>query len=74
MHPALEGGLVGVAIAIVLYGLEYYLLKKQASERAVRQHKKEVEFDSSEKARLHSSGRMCLVVPLFFAAMYWLIF
>lgn len=73
MHPALEGGLVGVAIAIVLYGLEYYLLKKQAGERAVRQHKTVVELDSSEKARLISSGRMCLVVPLFFAAMYWLI-
>jgi hypothetical protein len=32
-----------------------------------------VEFDSTEKARLHSVGRMCAVVPLFFAVMYWLV-
>jgi hypothetical protein len=73
LHPAIEGALVGVVVALALYGLEYYLLKKQAAERAVRQHKKVVELDSTEKARLYSSGRMCLVVPLFFAAMNWMI-
>jgi hypothetical protein len=73
LHPAVEGLIVGLVIALVLYGLEYYLLKKAAGERAVRQHRKDAEFDSTEKARLHSVGRMCLVVPLFFAAMYWMI-
>ena len=74
LHPAIEGALVGLAIAIVLYVLEYYLLKKQARERAIRQHKPNmVEFDSTEKARLHSVGRMCAVVPVFFAVMYWLV-
>jgi len=74
LHPAVEGAIVGLGIAIVLYVLEYYLLKKQAKERAVRQHKPNiVEFDSTEKARLHSVGRMCAVVPVFFAAMYWLL-
>ena len=33
LHPAVEGAIIGVIIAIVLYGLEYYLLKKQAKER-----------------------------------------
>jgi len=74
LHPAIEGALVGVVIAIVLYGLEYYLLRKQAAERAVRQHKTGAEFDSTEKARLHSVGRMCLFVPAFFALMYWMLF
>lgn len=74
MNPALEGGLIGLGVAIILYGLEYYLLKKQAGERAVRQHRTGAVFDETEKARLHSVGRMCAVVPFFFAAMYWLIF
>ena len=74
LHPGLQGLIVGFAIALALYGLEYYLLKKQAKERAVRQHKPNmVEFDSTEKARLHSVGRMCAVVPVFFAVMYWLL-
>jgi hypothetical protein len=74
LHPALEGLIVGVIVAMALYGLEHYLLKKQARERAIRQHRpNKVEFDSTEKARLHSVGRMCFGVPLFFAAMYWLI-
>ena len=74
LHPALEGAIVGVAIAVVLYFLEYYLLKKQAKERAIRQHKPNVvEFDSTEKARLHSVRNMCAFVPVFFALMYWLV-
>jgi hypothetical protein len=75
MHPALEGAIVGVVIAIILYSLEYYLLKKQAKERAIRQHKPNiVEFDSTEKARLYAVRNMCFLVPPFFAAMYWMIF
>ena len=74
MHPALEGALVGLGIAIVLYVLEYVLLKKQAKERAIRQHKPNlVEFDSTEKARLNTVRNMCFVVPAFFAGMYWLV-
>jgi hypothetical protein len=32
-----------------------------------------VEFDSTEKASLRAARNMCLVVPLFFAGMYWLV-
>jgi len=75
LHPAIEGAIVGAIIAIVLYGLEYYLLKKQAKERAIRKHRpNEVELDSTERARLTSVRNMCAFVPVFFAAMYWLIF
>jgi hypothetical protein len=74
LHPAVEGAIVGIIIAIALYGLEFYLLKKQAKERAIRQHKPNVvEFDSTEKARLTSVRNMCAFVPVFFAAMYWLV-
>jgi hypothetical protein len=74
LHPAVEGAIVGVVIAIVLYGLEFYLLKKQAKARAIRWAKPNVvEFDSTEKARLNSVRKMCAFVPVFFAAMYWLI-
>jgi hypothetical protein len=75
LHPAVEGAIIGVIVAIVLYALEFYLLKKQAKERAIRQHKPNiVEFDSTEKARLTSVRNMCAFVPVFFAAMYWMIF
>jgi len=75
LHPAIEGAIVGVVIAIVLYGLEFYLLKKQAKERAIRNHKPNiVELDSTEKARLTSVRNMCVFVPVFFAAMYWMLF
>lgn len=74
LHPAVEGAIVGAIIALVLFGLEFYLLKKQAKERAIRQHKPDrVEFDSTEKARLTSVRNMCAFVPVFFAVMYWLV-
>jgi len=74
LHPAVEGAIVGVVIAIVLYGLEFYLLKKQAKERAIRQAKPNVvELNPTEKARLNSVRNMCAFVPVFFAAMYWMI-
>jgi hypothetical protein len=74
LHPAVEGAIIGVVIAIVLYTLELYLLKKQAKERAIRQHKPNmVVLDETEKARLHSVRNMCAFVPVFFAVMYWMI-
>jgi hypothetical protein len=74
LHPAVQGAIIGAIIALVLYGLEFYLLKKQAKERAIRHHKPNVvEFDSTEKARLTSVRNMCAFVPVFFAAMYWMI-
>ena len=74
LHPAIEGAIVGTVIAIVLYGLEFYLLKKNAKERAIRQHKPGTSvLDSTEKARLNSVRNMCAFVPVFFAAMYWMI-
>jgi len=74
LHPAVEGAIVGAVIALVLFALEFYLLKKQARERAIRQHKpNQVEFDSTEKARLTSVRNMCAFVPVFFAVMYWLV-
>lgn len=74
LHPALEGAIVGTIIAFVLFALEFYLLKKQAKQRAIRQHKPNVvEFDSTEKARLTSVRNMCAFVPVFFAVMYWLV-
>jgi hypothetical protein len=74
LHPAAEGAIIGVVIAIVLYTLELYLLKKQAKERAIRQHKPNiVVLDETEKARLISVRNMCAFVPVFFAVMYWMI-
>src|SRR4051794_33881671 len=73
LHPAVEGAIIGVIIAIVLYLLELYLLKKQAKERAIRQHKPNVVvLDETEKARLTSGRIWGASSPLFFALMYWM--
>jgi hypothetical protein len=74
LHPAIRGALIGVVVALALYFIERMLLKKQAKERAIRQHKPNmVVFDSTEIARLTSVRNMCFFVPAFFAVMNWMI-
>ena len=73
MHPALEGLIVGFALAAVLVGAEYLLLRRESVERAQR-FKKKVEFDDTQRRRLRSLMRFCVVIPVGFAAAFWLMF
>ena len=72
MHPALEGLLVGFAIAGVLLGAEYLLQRKSARERS-EQFKTKFELDDSQRRRLSSLARFCVFIPPGFAVAFWLL-
>jgi hypothetical protein len=73
MHPALEGLLVGLALAAVLLGAEYLVLRRAAAEHAER-FKTKIVFDDMQSRRIKSLARFCLFIPPAFAAAFWLIF
>ena len=72
MPPALTGALVGLAIGVLLYIFEYVVLTKQSKERAVKLHRKP-EFDQTERNRLSTVLRFNFILPLLFAAGFWLV-
>jgi hypothetical protein len=73
MHPALEGLLVGAALAALLVGAEFYLQRKIAVERA-QQLKRAAELDADQRKRISSIARFCVFMPPAFALFFWLIF
>ena len=68
----LEGGLIGLGLAVLLVGAEYLLIKKAARERAVRLHRK-VEVDPGEHNRMRAISRFALALPFAFAAAWWMV-
>ena len=73
MHELLRGGLIGLAIAAGMFGFDYYMIRRGAAERAEKQHKKVAEFDATDRKRIRSLGRFCLVLPFVFAFAFWVI-
>jgi hypothetical protein len=73
MHAALEGLLVGAALAALLVGAEYYLQRKEAVERAQRL-KRAVELDQDQRRRISTILRFAIFIPPAFAAAWWLMF
>ena len=71
MNGAITGGLIGVAIAVVLYFFEYSALNKAASERAKKKALPRAELEPFERARLRSLGSFCLFLPFLCAAIGW---
>lgn len=72
MHPALQGALVGLGIGLLLVAFEYFALNRQVNERAEKYNRK-AEFDITERRRMHTIFRFALVLPLGFAAAFWLV-
>jgi hypothetical protein len=72
MHPAVEGALVGVGIALFLIVAEYFLLRQAVNERADR-FKRKAEFDVTERRRMTSMTRFALVLPFAFALGFWML-
>ena len=72
MHPAVEGFIIGLALAVVLVGAEYMLQRKAARERA-EQFKTKMQMDDTQRRRINSLMRFCLFVPPAFAVAYWLV-
>ena len=73
MHAALEGLLIGGALAAILLGAEYYMQRKEAIERAQRL-KRAVELDQDQRRRIATMARFALFIPPAFAAAWWLMF
>jgi hypothetical protein len=72
MHPAVEGFIVGLGLAVLLVGAEYLLQRKAARERS-EQFKVKLELDDTQRRRINSLMRFCLFVPPAFAVAYWLV-
>jgi len=72
MHPAVEGFIVGLGLAVLLGGAEYLLQRKAARERS-EQFKVKLELDETQRRRINSLMRFCLFVPPAFAVAYWLV-
>ena len=70
MHPAMQGFLVGLAIALFLIVFEYFTVKKAVEERAALKHQKP-QFDPSEKRRIRAVINFCLFVPPGVAFIFW---
>jgi hypothetical protein len=73
MNIALQGALVGLAIAAILLLGDYLVLHKMAAERAKKHHKTLVEFDPTERSRLRSLAAFCVILPPVLALAFWMI-
>ena len=73
MHPAVNGALVGLAIAVALFVFDYLQLKQRAAERAKKAHKTIVEFDQTDKGRIISLFRFIIFLPPGFALLFWML-
>lgn len=73
MNEAIRGGLIGLGIAACMFVFDYMMIRRGAQERAVKQHKTVPELDETDRKRIKSLGRFCLVLPLAFAFAFWLI-
>lgn len=69
----LTGGLIGTAIAGLLFVFEYFAVTSASRQRAKRRHLKTVDLDQSEVARLRNLGWFCVQLPLICAAIGWLL-
>ena len=72
MHPALQGALIGLAIGVFLTAFEYVMLNKEVNERAKKFNRK-AEFDVTERRRMATITRFACILPIAFAAGFWLI-
>jgi hypothetical protein len=72
MHPALSGAITGFIVAVVLFLLDYMMLRSRAAERAKKAHKTVVEFDQTDKGRIISLLRFLVLLPVMFAIGNWM--
>ena len=70
MHPALMGGLAGLALAVVIFIFDYLATSRNAAERAART-KRKAEMDPNERKALGSLFRFLLLLPPAGALLFW---
>jgi hypothetical protein len=72
MHPAVQGLLAGLALAVILLIFEYSAVSREIAEKSKKLAKK-VDWDSNQKARIRGMWTFMLVLPIGFAVGAWLI-
>jgi hypothetical protein len=72
MNMALQGGLVGLGIAVFLYVFEYLAVKSAAAARGKKMAKK-VEINQEELSRLRAVRGLCYFLPIGCAIGAWLV-
>lgn len=73
MHPALQGALVGAGLAAALIIFEYLSIQREIAERSKRVAKK-VDWDSNQRSRMRGMINFGVILPIGFAAGFWLVF
>jgi hypothetical protein len=72
MEEAIKGAILGGVLGIILVGVEYMMLKRDAEDRAKKLHRKP-ELDEVARLRIKSMARFAFVLPLLFGGAFWLI-
>ncbi len=73
MNVALQGLLIGAALAVVLIVFEYLAIGREVAERSKRMAKK-VEWDSNQVSRMRGMISFGIVLPIAGAIAGWWIF
>jgi hypothetical protein len=72
MHIALQGALIGLLVAVVMFLTDYMLIKKAVAERAKRRGRAP-EMEGTERERLKTLFRYVIFLPVGGAFLFWLI-
>jgi hypothetical protein len=72
MHPALQGLLAGIALAVFFVMFEVLSANRSAAERAKKMAKKQ-EWNQDERARVQSNIRFAIILPFGVAFVWWLL-
>ena len=70
MPVALIGALIGAAVGLLAFTVEYLLLRAAMAERTKLRHQRPV-FDATERKRIAGLARFMFCVPPAFAVLSW---
>ena len=73
MNAAIQGAVIGVVVALAMFAFDYLMIRRNAAERAKKQHKTEPVFDDADRSRIRSLARFVVVLPPAFALLFWMI-
>jgi hypothetical protein len=72
VHIALQGALIGLAVALVVFVIDYLLSRSLVKENA-KQRVARPELVGNEKRRVAALARFCILLPPIFALAFWVI-
>lgn len=73
MHPALQGFLAGVGLALVLIIFEYSAINREIAEKSKRMAKK-IDWDSNQVSRMRGMITFGIALPIGTALIAWIMF